>query len=154
MQLQLVQSVAYEQLIPLLMDADEGAERIRALLCDQSHQSYFVMEDEQVIGVVTMRWDEVESEIIYIAVQEALRGRGYGKRIMAQLLDEAKRRQVHSLIVGTANTGWETIHFYQRCGFRMDHVRLDYFAYIQPLLTVDGVLMQDMLVLRHRLGRE
>ena len=56
-----------------------------------------------------------------------------------------------SILVGTDNTAFDTIAFYQKCGFRIDHVRQDFFSYIHPPLINNGLLVLDMLVLRHRL---
>jgi len=53
------------------------------------------------------------------------------------------------VLVGTANSSLENIAFYQKCGFRMDHVRRDYFVYVQPPVIQNGIVMRDMLVLRY-----
>ena len=116
-----------EVLIPILQAAEEGEERIRATLNDGEHMSYAALAGERLIGAATMRWSE-ESELVYIAVASDLRGRGYGKAIIELLFDEARRRSVHTVLVGTANSSLENIAFYQKCGFRLDHVRPDYFA--------------------------
>src|SRR5438477_9826808 len=109
-----------EALLPILQDADEDVERMRTLLTDGMHTSYAVFDGEKLIGAATLRWSEDESEIEYIAVIASLRGRGYGKAIIAALLGEAQQRGVGSLLVGTANSSLNTIAFYQKCGFRMD----------------------------------
>ena len=69
--------------------------------------------------------------------------------LMKSLLEEARRRGMKDVLVGTDNTALETIAFYQRCGFRMDHVRRDFFSYINPTLYHHGIAMRDMLVLRY-----
>ena len=140
-----------ETLIPILQDADEDVERIRTLLTDGMHTSYAVFDRGRLIGATTLRWAEDESEIEYIAVVSGLRGRGYGKAIIAALLEEARQRGASSLLVGTANSSLDTIAFYQKCGFRMDSVRHDFFSYVQPPITENGIPMRDMLVLRYDL---
>jgi len=115
------------------------------------HTSYAVFDRGRLIGATTLRWAEDESEIEYIAVVSGLRGRGYGKAIIAALLEEARQRGVSSLLVGTANSSLDTIAFYQKCGFRMDSVRRDFFSYVQPPITENGIPMRDMLVLRYDL---
>ncbi len=140
-----------EALIPFLLDADEGEARIRATLADEMHTTYAARDGAQLIGAATMLWRADESEIVYIAVAATERARGYGKAIIAALLNEARQRAVRSVLVGTANSGLDTIAFYQKCGFRMDHVRRDYFDYIQPPISERGILMRDMLVLRYAL---
>ena len=140
-----------DALIPILQDADEDVGRIRTLLTDGMHTSYAIFDGERLIGAATVRWAENESEIEYIAVVASLRGRGYGQAIIAALLEEARRRRANSLLVGTANSSLNTIAFYQKCGFRMDSVRHDFFSYVQPPITENGIPMRDMLVLRYDL---
>lgn len=148
--LQVVPAEETEQLVSVLQDADEGLERIRATLADAGHTSYAALDGEALIGAATMRWEAEESEIIYIAVAPERRGQGVGKAIIALLLEEARarRRGTRSVLVGTADASLENIAFYLKCGFRMDHVRRDYFDYIQPPIVENGILMRDMLVLR------
>lgn len=146
--LQAVPAEETEQLVSVLQDADEGLERIRATLANTGHTSYAALDGEALIGAVTTRWEPEESEIIYIAVTPQRRGQGAGKAIIALLLEEARRRGTRSVLVGTADASLENIAFYLKCGFRMDHVRRDYFKYIQPPIMENGILMRDMVVLR------
>jgi ribosomal protein S18 acetylase RimI-like enzyme len=146
--LQRVLFPAAETLMPILRDADEDDQRIRTTLANDAYTTYAAFDGEQMVGAATVCWQEHESEIEYIAVAPSVRGQGYGKAIMAALLEEAQLRNVRTVLVGTGNSSWDTIAFYQKCGFRMDHVRKDYFDYIQPPLIEDGIRLQDMLVLR------
>ncbi len=137
-------------LLPILSDAEEGEERIRAALLDSTCITYAFYEDGQAVGAAVVRWEEdSSSEIVYIAIVPHLRGRGYGKQIIHELQAELRRRKGHSLLVGSANASLENIAFYQKCGFRMFEIRRDYFMYIQPPITENGILLQDMLVLRY-----
>jgi ribosomal protein S18 acetylase RimI-like enzyme len=137
-------------LLPVLLDADEGEERIRAVLLDPACTAYAAWLDGQLAGAAVVRWEEDDSsEIVYIAVAAALRGHGYGKQIIQALQKELRQRGGRSLLVGTANSSLENIAFYQKCGFRMFEIRRNYFAYIQPPLVEHGILLRDMLVLRY-----
>lgn len=139
-----------EFLLPVLSDAEEGDERIRATLLDPGCAVYAAWLDGQLAGAAVVRWEgEKSSEILYIAVAPALRGRGYGKQIIHVLQEELRGRGGAALLVGTANAALSNIAFYQKCGFRMFEVRRDYFAYIQPPIAEDGILLRDMLVLRY-----
>jgi ribosomal protein S18 acetylase RimI-like enzyme len=139
-------------MLPMLLDADEGEERIRAVLLDPACTAYAAWLDDQLAGATVVRWEEnAPSEILYIEVAAALRGRGYGKLIMRALQDELLVHGGHSLLVGTANATLENIAFYQKCGFRMYEIRRDYFAYIQPPVFEHGIQLRDMLVFRYDL---
>jgi len=139
-------------LVPLLHDADEDDARVRATLTDPANSAYTAHDGVDVVGAAVVQWETDASEILLIAVAAGQRRRGYGAQMLAALLDEARRRQCAALSVGTANSSLATIGFYQRAGFRMDHVRRDYFAYVQPPISEDGILLRDMLVLRHDLA--
>ena len=139
-------------LLPILSDAEEGEERIRATLLDPTCTVYASWLDGQLAGAAVIRWEEEEpSEIVYIAVAPDLRGCGYGKQIIHFFLEELRRRGGHALLVGTANAALENIAFYQKCGFRMSEIRRDYFAYIQPPIAEHGIVLRDMVVLRYDL---
>lgn len=135
----------------MLRDADEDEGRISEALSDSANTSYLALDGDAIIGAATVRWKVLESEIIYIAVNPELRGCGYGKNLMTAITDEMRRRDVQSLLVGTANSSIENIAFYQKCGFRFDHVERDYFDYIQPPVMEHGILVRDMLVMRYEI---
>ncbi len=136
------------RLLPLLRDAEEGEERLIAGLNDPSITAYIAQCDGHDMAAAVVRWTAHDSEIVYIAALEAARGQGYGKALMRSLIDEARIRGVEALQVGTANSSWPNIAFYQKCGFRMVSVRKDFFDYLPAPLYEDGIQMRDMLMLR------
>ena len=140
-----------EKLIPILMDADEDEERIHTTLADEKNTSYAAQKDGELVGAVTVKWEEQESEILYIAVTQKQRGHGYGKAIIELLIDEMRCQGMHSFLVGTSNSSIDNIAFYQKCGFRIFEIRRDYFAYIQPPIAEHGIVIRDMLVFRYDL---
>ncbi|MFI5912591.1 GNAT family N-acetyltransferase [Dactylosporangium sp. NPDC051541] len=128
----------HETLVPVLRDAEEGDERIRAVLADPESVAYAGRDDGVLVGAAVVR----HGEIVYIAVVEERRRRGYGLRILEAL----KSAHPGGLIVGTANSSLDNIAFYQRCGFRMLRVERDFFAYIDPPIVEHGIPMRDMIV--------
>lgn len=150
----LVPSRDVDALVPLLRDAEEGDERIVRAINDSANTAYLAFDDDTCVGAAVMRWAQDESEIIYIATAETLRGKGYGKAMIRWILDEARRRGVAAVCVGTANAGLDNIAFYQKCGFRMDSVRKDYFNYFSSPVYENGIQIRDMLVLRYALVDE
>ena len=146
MPLELLASNEIDLLLPLLLDADEGVERIRRNLEDSENTRYVVVLDGTPIGAALMRWHPQESELIYIAMMEEHRGQGHGKAVMNQLLTLARQRRVKSLVVGTANSSSDNILFYQKCGFRINSVRKNYFNYFESPVYEHGIEIRDMLV--------
>lgn len=146
---QLVPSRDAAMLLPLLRDAEEGDERIVRAIDDSAKTAYLAFDDDTCVGAAVIHWMQDESEIIYIATAPQSRGQGYGKAIIRWILDEARRRGVEAVCVGTANAGLDNIAFYQKCGFRMDSVRKHYFNYFSSPVYENGIQIQDMLVLRY-----
>ena len=140
-----------ESLVPLLHDAEEDDERIRAALRDPAGQGYVARVGAEPVGAAVMRWSSDEpSELLYLAVAETARRQGHGRRIVAALQAELPRHG-RTMLVGTANCALDNIAFYQRCGFRMYAVKRDHFSYIDPPITENGIPMRDMIVFSYDL---
>ena len=141
-------------LLPLLRDADEGEDRRRAALREPANTAYAAEDGAARAGAAVVRWEPAASEILLLAVAPEMRRRGTGRAILAALVAEGRRRGTGALLVGTGNCALGNIAFYQRCGFRMDHIRRDYFAYVQPPISENGIPLLDMIVFRYALAGE
>jgi GNAT superfamily N-acetyltransferase len=141
-----------ESLIPLLLLAEESERALRWGLAHLVDTVYRMDDGGQLVGVATLRWRDDPCEIMELAVAPERQGQGLGKRFVAWLIDEARRRDKRQLLVGTANASIDNIAFYQKCGFRMDHVRKDYFWYYDEPPIEHGIPIRDMLVFRFDLG--
>jgi N-acetylglutamate synthase-like GNAT family acetyltransferase len=140
-----------EALIPLLLQAEESERALRWGLANLVDAVYRADEDGVLIGAATMQWRGDPCEIMELAVVPDRRGRGIGRSIVALLVDEARRREKTAVLVGTANSSIDNIAFYQKCGFRMDQVRKDYFWYYREPVYEHGIQIRDMLVFRYDL---
>lgn len=141
-----------EALFPLLLMAEPSESALRWSLNNLSDTVYKVSIDEEVVGVATMRWQSEPCEIVELAVREDRQGQGVGRRVIEWLIDEARRRGKEQILVGTGNASIGNIVFYQRCGFRMDHIRRDYFWYYQEPIFEHGIAVRDMVVFRYTLA--
>jgi GNAT superfamily N-acetyltransferase len=141
-----------EAVIPVLLLA-EGSERaLRWSLAHLADTVYSMEVDGELVGAVTMRWNSEPCEIMELAIAEERQGQGLGKQFVAWLLDEARRRRRKQMLVGTANSSIQNFAFYQKCGFRMDHIRHDYFRYYHELMYENGIEIRDMLVFSYDLA--
>jgi chromate reductase, NAD(P)H dehydrogenase (quinone) len=146
-----VQPSDLEDLVAILHDAEEDDERTRAVLTNRSYQTYTGWLDGQLVGAAVVDWRPgLDSEILYIAVDENQRGQGHGRQILEHVTAELPRHG-QRLIVGTANSSLDNIAFYQRCGFRMDAVKRDYFGYVEPEVTEFDIPLRDMIVFSYEL---
>ena len=143
-----------EGLIPLLLEAEPLERALRWSLANLVDVVYRIDDAQKLIGVVSLQWRDEPAEIIDLAVHADRRGQGIGKKIIAWLLNEGRRRRKSEILVGTANSSVDNIAFYQKCGFRIDHVRKDYFWYYEDPLFEHGIRVRDMLVFRVDLHAE
>ena len=140
-----------EQLIPILRQAEESEGALRWSLANLSDAVYRADDDDRLIGAATMQWRADPCELVELAVAPERQGQGVGRATVAWLLAEARRRGKRQMLVGTANSSIGNIAFYQKCGFRMDHIRKDYFWYYREPRYENGIRIRDMIVFRHDL---
>jgi GNAT superfamily N-acetyltransferase len=141
-------------LIPLLLLAEPSEPALQWSLSHMSDVVYRMEVDGQAIGAATVRWRDDPCEIIELAIAEGHQRQGYGKQLVAWIVEEARRRGKHRLEVGTANSSIDNIAFYQHCGFRMDHVRRDYFWYYRKPIVENGIVARDLLVFSYDLQEQ
>jgi len=146
-QLTVVEPARAQAVATILHDALNLPDRLWELIDDPAYTTYAATQDDEVVAGAVVRWD-VESEIAVLGVAPDCRGVGVGQSVVAQIAEEAKRRQVESLLVGTSSIAIDNILFYQKCGFRMSHVRRNYFDEVYPEINVEwrGIKLHDMIV--------
>jgi GNAT superfamily N-acetyltransferase len=142
-----------ESLIPLLLLAEESKRGLRWGLANLVDMVYRADDGDTLVGAATMQWRNDPCEIMELAVAPERQGQGIGRQIVAWLVGEARQRGKTAVLVGTANASIDNIAFYQRCGFRMDQVRKDYFWYYREAHYENGIQIRDMLVFRYDLNQ-
>jgi len=140
-------------LFPLLMLAEPSESALRWSLDNLSDTVYAMEEGGVVVGAATMRWRKEPCEIVELAISPGRQGQGLGRRFVEWLIEEARRRGKKEVFVGTANSSIGNIAFYQKCGFRMDHIRKDYFWYHREPVFENGIRVQDMVVFRYEIDQ-
>jgi GNAT superfamily N-acetyltransferase len=146
-----VHGTEIEELIPILLQAEESERALRWGLANLVDAVYRMDQDDQLIAAANLQWRGEPAEIIELAVHPAYHGRGYGRLMLEWIVAEAIRRKKQILLVGTANSSIGNIAFYQKCGFRMDHVRRDYFSYYRKPIYEHGIRIRDLLMFSYPL---
>ena len=139
-------------IFPILLLAESSESALRWSLGNLSDTVYKAEEEGQIVGAATMRWNSEPCEIVELAVAEHRQGQGVGRMIIDNLMAEARRRGKTRIVVGTGNSSIGNIVFYQKCGFRMDHIRRDYFWYHDEPEIENGILLRDMIVFSYDLA--
>jgi ribosomal protein S18 acetylase RimI-like enzyme len=132
----------------LLLDADPSRARVESYLSDTLTR--IAKRDDGVIGVYALKQvDSTTYELMNIAVAEAYRGTGLGRRLLGHAIGLAESTGARVIDVGTGNSSLGNLRFYQRAGFRIIGVEPDYFTnnYPEPIVE-DGIRCVDMVRLR------
>ena len=134
--------------LDLLLLADEQEDMVDRYL---ERGTMYVLEDGGVKAecVVTDEGDGI-LELKNIAVAPDFQGRGYGKAMVAFLV-QTYTEQHTVLQVGTGDSS-STIPFYESCGFRRHHLVKNFFIdhYDHPICE-GGVQLVDMVYLQREL---
>ena len=114
-----------------LMDDESGAAELLALY-----------DDGMFVGFAcVLCWRDIR-HIIYFAVEESLRGRGYGAQTLKQLYLPGRRliADVEEVTEGAPNAAQRArrIEFYRRCGFERSSVRYNWRAEEYVILSRGG----------------
>jgi len=137
-----------ERFLPLLLLADESLEQVRSYM--HGGELYaFVGPDEVAVGIVlTLPAEQNSVELKAVAVDTTQQNRGIGRRMLAAVLDELRRRGVRRAVVGTANAGIGQLAYYQKAGFRLLRIERDFFSPARgyPAVMEDnGIRLRDMV---------
>ncbi|UKB84979.1 GNAT family N-acetyltransferase [Chryseobacterium sp. MEBOG06] len=136
----------------LLLLADETTEAIDQYIfnCD----IYLLYDGEHNIAVMALyRNSNSELEIKNIAVIESYRNKGIGRILINKAKRIALEKLYQKLTVGTSDTGFQQIRFYEKNGFLKTGVRKNFFIenYPEPIYE-NGLQMCDMVLLTHHLS--
>ncbi|HYK71903.1 MAG TPA: GNAT family N-acetyltransferase [Pseudoneobacillus sp.] len=107
-----------------------------------------VAENEGVIvGVYVLlptRPDTVE--LVNIAVSETHQGNGIGKHLVMDAIQTSKSMGYKIIEVGTGNSSIGQLALYQKCGFRIIGVDIDFFIkhYAEEIVE-NGIRCRDMV---------
>lgn len=136
----------------LLLLADETSEAIDQYIfkCD----IYLLQDGTENIAVMALyRNSDTELEIKNIAVIESYRSKGIGSILIKRAKEIALDNHYEVLSVGTSDTGFQQIRFYEKNDFKKTGIRKDFFIdnYPSPIYE-NGLQMRDMVLLTHHLA--
>lgn len=136
----------------LLLLADETVEAIDKYIfnCD-----IYLLQDKLLdIAVMALYPNSsTELEIKNIAVLENYRSQGIGGLLIDKAKQIAKEGGFKTLTVGTSDTGFQQIKFYEKNGFIKKGMRKGFFIDNYPFpIYENGLQMRDMLIFTHDLS--
>ena len=128
----------------LLLLADPSEEMINRYLSDSD--LFVAKEGGKTIGVLALKKEGNEAEIMNVAVNEHHQGIGIGSTLIRQAIEFAKSSGIEKLIIGTADTSTDQQRLYEKLGFKTSERINDFFPthYPEPIIE-NGVEARDMI---------
>lgn len=135
----------------LLLLADETKEAINQYIFKSD--IYLLHNGIENIAVMALyKKSNSELEIKNVAVIESYRSEGIGGILMDKAKEIAKENHYKTLTVGTSDTGFQQIRFYEKNGFTKNGILKDFFIENYPVpIYENGLQMKDMILLVHHL---
>lgn len=110
-------------------------------------ECYVAEHDQRIIGVYVLLPTRPETiELVNVAVAEERHGQGIGKQLVMDAVKVASERGYKTIEVGTGNSGVGQLALYQKCGFRIVGVDVDFFVRHYPEeIFENGIQCRDMI---------
>jgi GNAT superfamily N-acetyltransferase len=132
-----------ERFLSLLLLADESLQQVRSYM-HRGELYAFLGHDEVAVGIVlTLPAEQNSVELKAVAVDTAQQNRGIGRRMLAAVIEELRRRGVRRAIAGIGQ-----LAYYQKAGFRLLRIERDFFSPARgyPAVMEDnGIRLRDMV---------
>jgi ribosomal protein S18 acetylase RimI-like enzyme len=141
----------------LLLLADESEPQVRSYY---QRGDLYVLDDAAgaPLGIVLVLPEgEGEVELKAVAVRPDRHGQGVGKRLLALVLADLRKRGMRRAIVGTGNSGIGQLAFYQKAGFRLWRIERDFFSPARGYpdgIEENGIPLRDMVWMDQTLESE
>lgn len=108
----------------------------------------FIAEIEhQIVGIYVLLPTRPKTvELVNIAVMEDKHGRGIGKQLVMDAIRVAKTKGYKTIEIGTGNSSIGQLALYQKCGFRIMGIDMDFFIRHYPEEIIEnGIHCRDMV---------
>jgi ribosomal protein S18 acetylase RimI-like enzyme len=129
----------------LLLLADPSKEMVDGYI--NRGVCYIALLEEEMIGeFVLLSTRPATMELVNVAVGEKFQGKGIGKKLVLEAIEQAKNFGMRTLEIGTGNSSIHPLLLYQKCGFQITGVEKDFFTkhYEEPIFE-NGLQCKDMI---------
>lgn len=129
----------------LLILADPSEKLIQQYI--ERGECYVGEEKEEIVGVFVLLPTRPETvELVNIAIAEKHQGKGFGKALTKEAIIKAKEQGYKVIEVGTGNSSIEQLALYQKCGFRITGVDINFFPiHYEEEIIENGITCVDMI---------
>jgi len=107
------------------------------------------LNTKPVGALVLLKTRPKTMEIMNISVYEEYQNKGIGRQLIHKAIEYAQESGMKTLEIGTGNPGVQQMMLYQKCGFRIVGVELDYFRknHTEKIFE-NGIECRDMIRMR------
>lgn len=123
-------SVNFKGSYPRHKDEDRIV-RFEKEISEDTSKAYVCLEDELIVGVVKIDFNNDKGVIDYFVVLKEYQGKGYGKALMDKALATFKERNIKDIELHVVY-GNDAIDFYEKYGFKIQ-------SYVMELKENDNV---------------
>ena len=135
-----------------LLLLSDPSEEVIAEYIDLSIKFIARLNSKIVGALVLIHTRPKTMEIMNISVYEEYQNKGIGKQLINKAIEFAKESKIKTLEIGTGNPGVIQMMLYQKCGFRIVGVELDYFRkYHNERIFENGIECRDMIRMKMEL---
>lgn len=128
----------------LLLLGDSSQEMLNDYI--NRSQKHVAKISEEIVGIIVIINTRPKTlEIVNIAVREEFQNKGIGKQLIKFVINMARAGKNEILAIGTGNCGIKQIALYQKCGFRIVGVELDFYKHYFEEFYENGILCRDMI---------
>ncbi|WP_035397682.1 GNAT family N-acetyltransferase [Exiguobacterium sp. OS-77] len=129
----------------LLLAADPSQKLVESYV--KRGHCFVAESNDQWIGVYILLPTRPQTiEIVNIAVDESHQGQGIGKDLLRHAISTAKTLGYTTIEIGTGNSSIGQLALYQKCGFRIVEVDLNFFLrHYEEEIIENGIRCMDMI---------
>ena len=132
----------------LMLDADPSWNAISKYLAfSEIHIGLF--NHEIIASIVLYMPDKDTLEIKNIAVDERFQEKGIGRMLLVYATRISIKKEIRTMMIGTSNASISQLYLYQKAGFEMTEIKLNFFAYNYPEpIYENGIQCRHMILLK------
>ncbi len=97
---------------------------------DNPNSLFLVYEENQkIIGYIGLYLIVEEADITNIAISESYRGKGYGRKLLAEAMNQVFLKDYHAVTLEVRRSNLAAIHLYQSMGFQVEGIRKNFYDF-------------------------
>lgn len=108
-----------------------SVDALKEMFHTKGYCSFLAKEETEVIGYIGMKVVLDEADITNVAVFPAYRKKGIARKLLQQLLDEARQQGIYSIYLEVRDSNAAAITLYKHAGFKEVGKRKNYYEHPQ-----------------------